>query len=445
MESIKLKEKLGYGMGDFASNLIYSGITSFLIYYYTDVAGIAAATVGLILMISRILDAFVDIAMGIFVDKTKSKHGKARPWLMWMAIPFALSAVLLFSVPDVSMTTKIIYAFITYNIVNIIYAAINIPYGVLNSLMTQDQYQRSVLNIFRMCSAIFGALFVSMATMPLVEKLGGGAHAWQIAFGIYGVIAAVMFLVVFKTTKERVRPAAELQQDVPVRVGVKALFQNKYWILVLVLMIVTYIGNGLAGVNVYFAQYMLNDAGLLGIISMVTMIPLILGMFFVAPIIKRFGKRNSIVWGMGLTIIGGIVVATNPQSLTIVLVGGVIKSLGVVPLSACMFAMLADTIEYGEWKSGVRSEGLVYSAGSFGTKVGAGIGAGITGLVLSMGGYAGEQATQSASALASINMLYIYIPLALTVIQIVLLMFYKLDKQYPQIVKELEERKGNKQ
>lgn len=443
MESIKFKEKMGYGLGDFASNLVYSGIATFLIYYYTDMAGLAAATVGMILMISRILDAFVDIAMGIFVDKTKSKHGKARPWLMWMAIPFALSSVILFSVPDVSMTAKIIYAFVTYNIVNIIYAAINIPYGVLSTLMTQDQYQRSVLNIFRTSSAIFGALFVSMATMPMVDKFGGGDLGWQITFGIYGVIAAIMFMIVFKTTKERVRPAVESQAQVSVKDSLRALTRNKYWFIVLLFMIVTYVNAGLAGVNVYFAQYILHDKDLIGIMTLVTMIPLIVGMIFVAPIIKKIGKRNAMLWGMGITVIGAIVVAIDSNNLTFVLIGGAIKALGMVPTTASTFAMLSDTIEYGEWKSGIRAEGLVYSAGSFGTKVGAGIGAGIVGVVLSIGGYVGSQDTQTAAALTSINALYIYIPIVLTIIQITLLMFYKLDKEYPQIIKDLEERRKN--
>ncbi|WP_245996258.1 MFS transporter [Paenibacillus taihuensis] len=176
-------------------------MTTFLTYFYTDVAGVAAATVGTILLISRILDGVIDIGMGVAMDKTKSKRGKARLWLLWMAIPFAISAVLLFTMPDLGTTGKIIYIFITYNLVNIIYTSINMPCGALNSLITQNQYERSILNIFRMLMAMIGAIVVSTVTTPIVEALGDGRQGWQYTFMIYGAIAAVLFFITFRSTK----------------------------------------------------------------------------------------------------------------------------------------------------------------------------------------------------------------------------------------------------
>lgn len=441
---IRLREKIGYGFGDLASNLVFTAMTTFLTYFYTDVAGVTAATVGTILLISRILDGVIDIGMGVVMDKTKSKHGKARPWLLWMAIPFAISAVLLFIMPDLGTTGKIIYIFITYNLVNIIYTSINIPYGALNSLITQDQYERSVLNIFRMLMAMIGAIVVSTVTTPIVEALGDGRQGWQYTFMIYGAIAAVLFFVTFRSTKERVKPsnAASGADKVPVKVGVKALFRNKYWAIMVLVMIVMFTSQGLNGVSIYYAEYVLGDKDLVGTLTMVSFLPLLVGMAFLAPVIKRFGKRNAMLFGSVIGLIGTGIMMLGPESLNIIMIGSIVKGLGMAPVAASGFAMLADTIEYGEWKSGVRTEGLVYSAGSFGTKVGSGIGAGVLGWVLALGGYVGDQATQSAEAVSSIKALFIYIPFVLVVLQLILLLFYKLDKEYPAIMRELKARAG---
>lgn len=439
-------EKLGYGVGDLASNLVFAAMTTFLTYFYTDVAGIAAATVGTIILISRVLDGFADIGMGIIIDKTKSKHGKTRPWILWMSVPFSISGVLLFTMPDFGMTGKIIWIIVTYNLVNILYTAINVPYGALNSLITQDQYQRSLLNIFRMMMAMVGAVLVSVITTPIVEALGDGPRGWQMTFGIYGVIAAILFYVTFRSTKERVKPVAQHSTpiDVPVKVGVKALFRNKYWAIMVVVMTLMFIIQGTSGANIYYAEYVLGNKDLVGTLTMTSFLPLLLGMVVLAPVVKNLGKRNAMLIGIVIGIVGSFIMMINPESLTIVIAGSVIKGFGMAPIAASGFAMLADTIEYGEWKSGVRTEGLVYSAGSFGTKVGSGLGAGVLGWALALGGYVGGQTAQSAAALSSIKALYIYIPLLLFALQFVLLLYYKLDKEYPGIIRDLQERAQKK-
>ncbi|SFE76650.1 glycoside/pentoside/hexuronide:cation symporter, GPH family [Paenibacillus algorifonticola] len=434
---VRWSERIGYGFGDAASNLIFTGAATFLTYYYTDVMGLAAGAIGTMMLIARILDAFLDVGVGALVDKTKNKHGKARPWLLWMMIPFAASGVLLFTFPDVGPGGALVYAYVTYLLMNFIYSFINIPYGVLNSLVTQDGYQRSVLNIVRMLGALAGAIGVSFATQPLVKVFGGGEKGWILTFAIYGVLSLIMFFITFKSTRERVKPSVS-QKEIPFKQGLGALFRNKYWAIMLLFAVTVYTNYGMNGLNIYYAQYMLNDAELLGLLSFAGLIPIAVGLFLIAPLIKKYGKRNVAFFGSFIMIVGSLVILIDPTNVTFVIVGLVIKALGMTPILGTIFAMLADTVEYGEWKTGVRTEGLVYSAGSFGTKAGSGLGAAIIGWGLAIGGYIGGQETISSSASSAIHFMFIYLPIILGILQMVILYFHKLDKLYPQIVAELK-------
>jgi GPH family glycoside/pentoside/hexuronide:cation symporter len=438
LQKIGLREKVGYGFGDFASNLLFFATASFLTFFYTDTVGLAAGAVGTLMLIARVLDALIDIGIGALVDRTNSKHGKARPWLLWMALPFAVSGVLLFTVPSAGPAVTLVYVYITYLLMNFIYSAINVPYGVLNSLVTQDPYQRSVLNIFRMVLALFGALFVTFFTMPLVSALGDGKLGWILTFSIFGILALVMFLFTFATTKERVKPSV-VQKKVPFKKGINALFRNKYWGLMVGFAVIFFANYTMSsGIIVYYSEYILNNQSLVGILGMCTLLPQLLGFSVLAFIIKRYGKRNTAMAGSFIIIAGSLVIAINPESLTIVVSGLIIKALGSSAIMGTIFAMLADTIEYGEWKTGIRTEGLVYSAGSFGTKAGSGIGSAVVGWGLAMGGYIGGQTTVSASALFSIQFMFIYLPIIFSVIQILILWFHRMDRIYPDIIKELQ-------
>jgi GPH family glycoside/pentoside/hexuronide:cation symporter len=443
-QDIKFNEKLGYGFGDFASNLVWSALSMFILFFYTDVMGIAAGIIGTIMLFVRFMDGALDIIMGIVVDRTKTKHGKARPWILWMAIPFGVATILLFTVPDISLTGKIIYVAITYILINILYTAINIPYGVLNSLITQDQYQRSVVNIFRMFLSTTGTLCVSVLTLPLVNSFGGGQKGWIISFVIFGIAASIMFFYTFASTKERVKPASQLQakENVPLKIGLKALFTNKYWLIIVIFLVVTFINMGVqGGVTVYFAQYIMDNQDLVGTIAIAQNIPTLIMMLLVAaPAIKRFGKRNTAIIGAIMSVLGLLILLINSESVFILILSTIVKGAGGALIGGTMFALLADTIEYGEWKSGVRTEGLIYSAGSFGLKVGMGLGTAIVGWLLAWGGYIGGAAVQTDLAIFSIKFLFVGLPIILSIVQIFLLIMYKLDKMYPQIVKELQIR-----
>ncbi|MFC4402501.1 MFS transporter [Gracilibacillus xinjiangensis] len=256
------------------------------------------------------------------------------------------------------------------------------------------------------------------------------------------VLAGILFFVTFLSTKERVEAVDGEQSKTPLKKGLKALFQNKYWGLMVFFSLVTYTGAGLnGGLGVYYAQYILENPALVGPLGFAGLFPVMIGLFFVAPIIKRFGKRNAMIFGLVFGLIGTAFLLIDPANFTLVLIGSVIRGIGGVPVAASFFAMLADTIEYGEWKTGVRTEGLVYSAGSFGTKVGSGLGAAVMGWLLSFAGYIGGAAQQSDSAISMILFMFIWAPAIIAVIQLIILFFYKLDKIYPKILADLQARK----
>ena len=443
----KIVERFSYGLGDFGCNIIYTAMSVYLMFYYTDYAGVNIGAVGTIMLVSRIFDGVSDIIMGVIVDRTKSRFGKARPWLLRMCVPFAVSGILLFSVPTSwASTPKLVYVFITYNLVStVIYTAINIPYSALNALMTQDPYERSVLSIFRNLLATAGTLIINTFTLPLVEKFGNDASAWTKTFFVFGFLAVAAFLINFFGTEERVKPAAQAEDgksaDVPFSEGIKALFKNKYWIMMtgtLALFFLMWSVNG--GATVYYAKEILGDANLVSTINGIYNVAQIASMFLVAMIVKKAGKRNVFAIGLVLDIVGMLILNASGGSIPVIVVSSIIRGVGNACGGATMWAMVSDTIDYGEWKTGYRTEGLINSACSFGYKIGNGIGSALLGLILEFGGYAGEAAVQTEGALFSIEVCFVWIPIAVYVIGLIIMKFYHLDQEFDGIIADLKKR-----
>lgn len=443
----KIIERFSYGCGDFGCNIIYTAMSAFLLFYYTDYAGVSSLAVGTIMMVSRIFDGISDIIMGVIVDRTKSRFGKARPWLLRMCVPFALSGILLFSVPTSwAATPKLVYVFITYNLVStVIYTAINVPYSALNALMTQDPYERSVLSIFRNLLATAGTLIINTFTLPLVEFFGNNASAWTKTFCMFGILAVAAFLINFFGTKEWVKSVATESgkgPEVPFGVGIKALFQNKYWIMMtgmLALFFLMYSVNG--GATVFYAKDILGDKNLVGTINGIFNVVQIVSMFFIAMLVKKYGKRNVFALGLVCDIVGMLLLNFSGGTMILIVVSSIIRGVGNACGGATMWAMVSDTIDYGEWKTGVRTEGLVNSACSFGYKIGNGIGSALLGLILEVGGYVGgEAAVQSAVALTSIKVCFVWIPIVIYVIGLIIMKFYHLDKEFAGIIEDLQKR-----
>jgi GPH family glycoside/pentoside/hexuronide:cation symporter len=441
-EKISIWERLAYGCGDAGFNIVWASLTAFIVFFFTDIAGLPPAMVSVILLAGRIFDGSDDVVAGWLVDRTRSRFGKARPWILWLVLPFGILTVMLFTVPNLSLTGKIIYAGVVYFVINDLYSFINIPYGTLNAMITQDQYQRSLLNLTRMIMAILATIFVSSATVGFVELMGGGPAAWQRMYIIYAVVAMALLMVTFLFTKERVKTEdpSKLASTVPFKVAAVALIKNRYLWLIVGTLILAFISQGLGGAAIYFAQYVLGDIQLIAMLQLAANVPVLLGMFLVAPLIKKFSKRTCTLVGALLMVVGSFIIIINPRSLPIVIIGTLIKALGLAPVAGVGGAMVLDTIEYGDWKTGVRSEGLISSMASLASKVGIGFGAALIGWTLAAGRYVANAANQAPTAIAAIQMCFIYIPAVLAVIILILLWFFDLDKIYPRISQELYER-----
>ena len=447
----KLIERFSYGCGDFGCNIIYTAMSAFLMFYYSDYAGVSTLAVGTIMLISRVFDGVSDITMGIIVDRTKSRFGKARPWLLRMCIPFAVSGILLFSVPaGLSDSAKLVYVFITYNLTStVVYTAINVPYSALNALMTQDPYERSVLSIFRNVLATCGTLLINLVTLPLVKFFGNDTAAWTKAFCVLGVVAIVAFLINFAGTEERVKPVSAgadgKAENVPIGKGIVALFKNKYWIMmtcVLALFFLYYAING--GTTVFYAKTILGNEDLVGTINGIYNAIQIIGMFLIAKLVKKYGKRNVFSLGLILATIGMLILEIGGGSMPIIVISSLVRGIGNACGGATMWAMVSDTIDYGEWKTGCRTEGLVNSACSFGYKIGNGVGSALMGLILEICGYVGEATVQTESAVMSIHLCFAWIPIGIFAACFLILRFYNLDNEFEGILADLQSRAAKK-
>lgn len=443
-ENISLGEKIAYGGGDLASNLILVLTSTFVTFFYTDALGLNAATIGTIMMLSHVFDGFTDIFMGFVMDQVKSKHGKARCWMLWLAIPIALATVMVFLVPNIGEVGKYIYVIITYNLVTtFLYTMINIPYGALTSLMTRDQDQRTVINIFRMFMAQVGSLIINAFTLPFINAVGGSTNqrSWIIVSVIYGIVAAALFLICFAKTKERVQISSQQQDRIPLGESFRLVMKNNYWLIIVAIWVVTALGMGMGmSVGTYYAKYILGNENLSGFLSAISLIPVLVCMPLVAPLSKKYGKRNVALIGSIISIVGQVAMLLNSRSFGWLVVCNVIKGVGQAALTGTLFAMVADTIEYGQWKTGKRVEGMLYSSTTFGAKIGAGVGMAIAMGILGAAGYVGTAAVQTEAALSAIQNLYLLAPLPFLIAMPILYYFYKLDKIYPQVMAELEQR-----
>lgn len=443
---LRMKEKVSYGIGGLALNLLMGTAGGFIMYFYTEIAGIGVAVVGTLLLIARLLDGASDVAMGFVVDKTKSKHGKARPWLLWLAIPFGLSIILLFTAPDLGTNGKIVYAFLTYMFATaIIYTAVGIPHATMLSTMTQNQLQRGQLAISKTVFNAGSGILIGIITLPIVAFFGGGKQGWLLMAVTYAVMSILILLIVFKNTKERVVVSHQsiITKKIPLKENLKSLVKNKYWLIILGIAFLVSFMSGLNGGAIYYAEYILGDPMLVGILGAASGLPMVITLIMIGPLMKRFSKRNISIAGFVLTGLGALFMLIDPESLTIILIGKVIAGAALPLVVTAIGAMIADTVEYGEWKTGIRNEGTLFGAETMGLKVGLGVGGMVLGWIMSWGGYVGGQATQTPEVIFAIKFANIHMVIIICIISIVLLSFYKLDKLYPQILAELNARNNN--
>lgn len=446
---ISLGEKIAYAGGDTACNIVFAMTTTLLTLFYTDYIGVSPATIGLIMLISRVFDGASDVVMGLITERTHSKYGKARPWVLWMAVPYAISGVALFLIPaGASEMFKAVYIFVTYNLVTtVVYTALNLPYGTLATLMTRDQNERAVTNVLRMAFSPLGRIITTSFTLPLVGLLGNDQRAWIITSAIFCVIAMILLLICFLNTKERVHIEAAVKQKVSTKNQLLALVRNKYWFFSLALWGILSVYATVIGIDLaYYCKYILGNQNLTGVIYAAEQVVMIAGILVLPFLIPKFGKRNLALAGALIVIGGQLIFMTNPHSYPLAVVTSGIKGLGEAPLFGVIFSFIADAVEYGQWKTHVRQEGMIFSAASVGSKVGAGLSSAAVGGILAAAGYATSEAgtavSQSSQAVATILNIYVWAPIIIWGVAAIILFFYKLDKLYPDIMDELVKRES---
>jgi GPH family glycoside/pentoside/hexuronide:cation symporter len=450
-------ERLSYGLGDYAGNLIYSSITAFLLVYYVTVVGMNSAVAASVMAISKIFDGISDLLMGRIVDKSHSKYGKARPWIIRMSIPMGICAVFMFSVPaSFSSKAQVVYAFLTYNLVStVFYTGYNVPYATLQGLMTTNQYERGLLGNFRMLLATAGTMTVNTFVLKMTAFFGNGEdgdaytqRGWTITMIIMAAAFIAISFITFLNCKEAVddeepseeekAAAAEAKAKEPSFIqGIASLLKNKYWILMVIFLFVLYfMMSTFFGSNLYFAKYVLGREEKYSIIANALTIAQI-GMMFITPfVMKVIGKRWTGFIGMAVSLLGFILTAAAGQNVTMVVVANVIKGAGFGFGAATMFGLLQDSITYGQWLTNVPAIGMGNAASSFAMKIGSGIGTAALGWILGAGGF--DNDPTSASAITSINVACIWVPVITCLIGLICLLFFDLDKKYDLILADLE-------
>ena len=457
-EKLKAPEVVSYSMYSVASTMMFSVVGSVLTYFYTNVIGINMLMVGVIMTISRVFDGVSDLTMGTLIEKTHSKLGKARCWVLWMAIPYSLAIVLLFCVPaQASQTIQAIFVFLSYNFSQTIcYTAIIMATGTLSQMMTRDRDSRSQLSIWRSIFMSVSQFIVTGYTIRWANALGGDQAAYIRISMIYAVVALISLLWVFFGCKERVVRAEtvtdaegrHVAKAVPMYVQFKALAKNKYFWMMTIATFGLYVYLTLYGTNLaYYCKYVLQNVNLTSTLSLALYASAIGCLFLLTPLVRRFGKTNCCRAAMAVAACGSIILLLIPEKsigvgvmVIVVAMWGVGKS----TINGTQYACVADAVEYSDWKYGVRSEGVTHSASSFGGKLGTGVGTMLVTGFLSMAGYDGTLATQSVEAVNMIRNLMIYGTLIIWAGLFVLYLFYKLDKIFPTIQKELMERNQKK-
>jgi GPH family glycoside/pentoside/hexuronide:cation symporter len=453
-KKLTFRERVSYGLGDYGGNLIYSSITAFLLVYYVSVVGMDSAVAASVMAVSKIFDGISDLLMGRIVDKSSSKWGKARPWLIRMSIPMGICSVLMFTVPaGFSTTMQIVYAFLTYNLVStVFYTGYNVPYATLQGLMTTNQYERGLLGNFRMLLATAGTMTVNTVVLKLATYFGDGDQyaqkGWTITMGIMAAAFVAISFITAINCKETVGEEEEAgAQDKPAEPSfvesIKSLVVNKYWILMVIFLFVLYfMMSTFFGSNYYFATYVLESEGSYSIIANALTLAQI-GMMFVTPfVMKKVGKRVTAVIGMSVSLIAFVLTAAAGQNVTIVVAANVLKGAGFGFGAATMFGMLQDSITYGQWLTNVPAIGMGNAASSFAMKIGSGLGTAALGWILGAGGF--DTDPTSASAITAINVSCIWVPVITCAIGLVCLILFNLDKKYDLILADLQNGKWKK-
>lgn len=439
---LKWYQKVAYGSGDLASNCSYGLVSSFLLLYLSDVMGLNTGIIGTLMLVSKIFDGVTDVFFGNMIDRTKSRLGKARPWMLYAQIGVSLCLVLLFSIPNMGQTAQYAYFFAFYTCLNaIFYTANGVAYATLSALITNNAQERVQLGSIRFMFAVVTNIVMGFAVTGGVEAFGGGASGWRAVAIICAVIGLVVNTISCLAVKE-VEPeelaAISQPEDKPQddQIGfwdsMKLLFTNKYYILILVLYIVYYVmSNVTTGSGVYFTKYVLGNASLLGMFQMMKMFPVIIALIFTPMLVKKAKSMQKVnFWGYFINCMLSIpfVYFAYVKNVKLMLLFMFIKGIFAGTLTGTLNALIAEISGYTYRTKGVRMDGTMFSCSSLGIKIGGGIGTAAVGWLLDLGGYIGTATTQTDGAINMIFAMYIVIPVVFSVIITLILGFLNVEK-----------------
>jgi len=444
-------EKVGYGLGDMASNFYMGFFGLFLLYYYTDVFGISPAAAATMLLLTKIVDAISDPAMGLIADRTQSRWGKYRPYLLFVAIPYALLGYLLFLGPDLSVTGKLIFAYVTYTLVMLAYTAINVPYSALLAVISPVAEERTKATQFRFVFASLGTLSVGAFATPLVGWLGGDDEVvgFRLTIVLFAILSVLLYWITFATTRERVQPKPHTSS---VGEDFSALLKNISWIVLVITGILVVVGliARFASIVFYLKYYVVDD-GLpvflifdrTAFLTSCGLIGQLIGALMTPMLAKRFEKHHLV---LGMNLLHAILLAAcyviPPDQYALIVV---VHSLGILTFGVIitlLFSMYTDCAEYGEWKTGKHTAGLIVSASMFSLKFGSAVGGALPGFMLAWFGFVANE-IQTDSAIAGIRLMFNALPAVFFLLGGLMMFFYRIDRAtLTRVESELHERRA---
>lgn len=437
-EKLSLKEKVGYGMGDAGSCMIWSVLALYLTWFYTDVYGLDPSIVGTLFLVIRIFDAFSDPVMGAVCDRTKSRWGKFRPWLLWMALPFGLGAIAMFTTPDLSMNGKIVYAWVTYLIMSLIYTAINIPYCSVAGVITLNQKERMGCLSWRFFLNGLATLIVSSTILPLTDWLGNGnrASGFQMTMIIMGTAATFMFLFCFSSIKERV---VAVKENDSLRRDLKDIVKNDQWLLMITITFLNVFPAFIRGaVTIYYASYVMQaSVGFITFFMALGVACNMLGSVIAKPLTDRFDKVKLFrIINVILGILSFALWFVDPASLTPLLtLFIIINILHLIQSGPILWAMMSDVDDYGDWKFGKRLTGISFAGNLFMLKMGLAVAGAIVAWVLSWTGYIANKPEQNPQTIEGIIIMFSLMPMVSYFISAFIARYFKLNNTFLEKIK----------
>lgn len=453
---IGIREKIGYGFGDMASSMFWKLFGSYLMIFYTDVFGMPAAVVGTMFLITRVWDSAFDPIIGIIADRTQSRWGKFRPYLLYLAIPFAVIGVLTFTTPDFGDGGKVIYAYFTYSLMMMVYSAINVPYASLLGVMSPESKDRNMLSTYRMTFAYIGSFIALLLFMPMVNRFSMGhdeQHGWMMSVIVIAVLCVLLFYGCFAWTTERVKPIKKQQNSL--KSDLQDLLHNRPWWILLGAGVAALVFNSIRdGATVYYFKYYVVEEeyasiSLFGISFVLSGLYLavgqaanIVGVVLAAPLSNRIGKKKTYMWAMSIaTVLSVIFYWFDKEQLMLMFIFQVLISICAGSIFPLLWSMYADCADYSELKTGNRATGLIFSSSSMSQKFGWAIGSAVTGWLLAFYGFEAN-AVQGEEAIHGIRMFLSWLPAMGTVLSVIFISLYPLsEKEMRKITNQLNDKR----